>query len=207
MLGIFVLSSCLSVNSKLVLAFQQKSSFYDSSPTHFNRAVCHGSQAHVNFIKLTSRPGQLTVLALNFIAWVFFTGYVPQEVIKEMPNRTLANHFGLRLIHVYVKRRALSNNSLLRNSVGHLSASGQLPFHHAERIPQGAFTDERLQRMPVSQAAPLNARLAELGICCPLYTTQIKVHQKSTLSFMSLTFMSHLLIIFAHFVEDVERSN
>lgn len=127
----------------------------------------------------------------TFGAWMFFTGCVPQVVIKEMPNRTLANHFGLRLIHVYVKRRALSNNSLLRNSVGHLSASGQLPFHHAERIPQGAFTDERLQKMPVSQAAALNARLAELGIHCLLYTTQIKVHQKSTLSFMSLTFMSH----------------
>lgn len=111
MFGIVVLLSCLSVNGKLVLAFQQKSSFYDSSPTHFNRAVCHGSQTDVNFIKLTSRPGQLTVSALNFGAWMFFTGCVPQVVIKKMPDRTLANHFGLRLIRVYVKRRALSNNS------------------------------------------------------------------------------------------------
>ncbi|ROL50230.1 hypothetical protein DPX16_19034 [Anabarilius grahami] len=88
-----------------------------------------------------------------------------------MRSRTLANHFGLRLIHVYVKRRALSNNSLLRNSVGHLSASGQLSFHHAERIPQGAFTEERLQRMPVSQAAALNARLTELVVskCLPVF--------------------------------------
>lgn len=128
---------------------------------------------------------------------MFFTGCVPQEVIKGMRSRTLANHFGLRLIHVYVKRRALSNNSLLRNSVGHLSASGQLSFHHAERIPQGAFTEERLQRMPVSQAAALNARLTELGIRCPLYTTHTKVH--SVLHVLDI-----YIILLTTFVGDVE---
>lgn len=89
--------------------------------------------------------------ALNFDARMHFAGCVPQEAIKGMRSRSLANHFGLRLIRVYVKWRAQSNNSLLRNSVGHLSASGQLGFHHAERRPQGAFTEERLQRTPAFQ--------------------------------------------------------
>lgn len=66
--------------------------------------------------------------------------------------------------------------------------------------PRG-YPRERSQRrgLPVSQVAPLNARLTKLGICCPLYTKHIKVHQKFTLSFMSSTFISHnwlYLIIF-----------
>ncbi len=196
----------LSVNGIIGSGIPTKISFYESSTTHFNRAVCHGSQAHVNFIKLTSRRGQLTVSALNFGCLDVFH-WMCATVSSKRCRTELWQTIWIAFDPCICKWRAYLTIPCSENSVDICLLLDSSAFIMPRGYPRERSQTRGFRGMQFTQAAALNARLAELGIRCPLYTTQIKVHQKSTLSFMSLTFMSHYWLYLLILWRDVERSN